>query len=77
LEKDQMHCKNRKFTEKELLILKGLEAGKCCKIIAFEMNIKISTVNTHCRNMLRKFNQTKMNGVLAYAIKNGYLKTTK
>jgi DNA-binding CsgD family transcriptional regulator len=62
------------YTEKEIQILKKLADGKCCKIIADEMNIKLCTVNSHCINMLRKSNQNKMNGVLALAINNGYLK---
>lgn len=69
-----MKTNNLKCTEKEILILKGLELGKCCKTIANDMKIKISTVNTHCKRMLRKFNQTKMHGVLALAMKKGYLK---
>jgi len=71
--KDQIRPKNGKFTEKEILILKGLSEGKCCKIIAEEMDIKLCTVNSYCRNMLRKNNQSKINGVLALAINKGNL----
>jgi DNA-binding NarL/FixJ family response regulator len=62
------------LTKKEMLVLEGLATGKCCKTIAVEMNVKISTVNTHCKNMLAKFKLHKMIGVLTLTIKKGYLK---
>jgi DNA-binding CsgD family transcriptional regulator len=74
LRKEKNKHKNGNFTEKEIQILKKLADGKCCKIIADEMNIKLCTVNSHCINMLRKSNQNKINGVIAIAINNGYLK---
>jgi DNA-binding CsgD family transcriptional regulator len=61
--------KNKTFTVKEMQILQKLSEGKCCKVIAKDLDIKISTVYTHCKNMLGKSDFNKMNGLVAFAAK--------
>jgi DNA-binding CsgD family transcriptional regulator len=73
VKKDSNKHKNGMFTRQEIGILKKLAEGKCCKVIAGEMNLRLSTVNSYCRNMLRKTHKNKINGVLALAVKNGCL----
>lgn len=68
---------NGKFTNKEIQILKGIAVGKGYKIIADEMNIKITTVSTHCSNMFDKFKLNKMSAILALAINEGYLRENR
>ena len=65
--------KKSKQTKKEILVLQGIQEGKRCKTIAEEMNITIWTVNTHCKNMMGKFDKHRITAVLSMAIKEGNL----
>jgi len=43
-----------KFTARQYAVLKALRQGKANKIIAYELNMRESTVKVHVRNIMRK-----------------------
>lgn len=65
--------KNRNCTHREFQILEGIAKGKNCKTISEELNISIHTVHTLRRKMLSKFNPSKVNGLRAIAVQNGFV----
>lgn len=44
------------FTARQTAVLKALREGKANKIIAYELNMRESTVKVHVRNIMRKLN---------------------
>ncbi|KMO19009.1 LuxR C-terminal-related transcriptional regulator [Methylobacterium platani] len=46
------------FTPRQTAVLEQLQKGKANKIIAFELNMKESTVKVHVRNIMRKVGAT-------------------
>jgi DNA-binding NarL/FixJ family response regulator len=44
------------FTTRQTAVLKALREGKANKIIAYELNMRESTVKVHVRNIMRKLN---------------------
>jgi len=65
--------KNRNCTQREFQMLEGIAKGKNCNTIAEELNISIHTVHTLRRKMLSKFNPSKVNGLRAIAVQNGFI----
>jgi DNA-binding NarL/FixJ family response regulator len=45
---------DRKFTVRQNAVLQALRQGKANKIIAYELNMRESTVKVHVRNIMRK-----------------------
>jgi DNA-binding NarL/FixJ family response regulator len=43
------------FTERQTAVLDALRKGKANKIIAYELNMRESTVKVHVRNIMKKF----------------------
>jgi len=43
------------FTERQTAVLEALRKGKANKIIAYELNMRESTVKVHVRNIMKKF----------------------
>jgi DNA-binding NarL/FixJ family response regulator len=43
------------FTERQTAVLQALRKGKANKIIAYELNMRESTVKVHVRNIMKKF----------------------
>jgi DNA-binding NarL/FixJ family response regulator len=43
------------FTERQVAVLEALRKGKANKIIAYELNMRESTVKVHVRNIMKKF----------------------
>ena len=62
------------LTRKEKEILKLLGTGISRKEAADRLFISIDTVNFHCKNIFRKFNNTKLNSIIAEAKKAKMLK---
>jgi DNA-binding NarL/FixJ family response regulator len=52
------------FTERELEVLNALRQGKPNKIIAHELEIAVSTVKVHIRNIMKKLNATNRTQVV-------------
>jgi DNA-binding NarL/FixJ family response regulator len=46
---------NNLFTERQTAVLDALRKGKANKIIAYELNMRESTVKVHVRNIMKKF----------------------
>ena len=46
------------FTERQSAVVEKLTQGKANKIIAYELNMRESTVKVHIRNIMRKLNAT-------------------
>jgi DNA-binding NarL/FixJ family response regulator len=46
---------NKIFTERQIAVLEALRKGKANKIIAYELNMRESTVKVHVRNIMKKF----------------------
>lgn len=58
-----------KFTARQYAVLKALRQGKANKIIAYELNMKESTVKVHVRNIMRKLkarNRTEVAYLTSY-----------
>ncbi|PHR49185.1 MAG: hypothetical protein COA32_03805 [Fluviicola sp.] len=64
---------NNPFTRREREILQLLEQGKSSKIIADELNISKSTVDTHRRKMLRKVEVNSVTELLNTCRKKNWL----
>jgi DNA-binding NarL/FixJ family response regulator len=46
------------LTAREIEVLNGLRQGKSNKVIAYELNISISTVKIYVRNIMKKLKAT-------------------
>ncbi len=46
------------FTTKQVAVVEALRKGKANKIIAYELNMKESTVKVHVRNIMKRLNAT-------------------
>lgn len=55
------------FTSRQLAVIEALRQGKANKIIAFELNMRESTVKVHVRNIMKKL-QAKNRTEVAYRI---------
>jgi DNA-binding CsgD family transcriptional regulator len=66
-------CKDLLFSSKDIEIMYLLEKDHVSKTIAVKLQISKSTVDTHCRRMLRKTGFTKMTSVIAFARRKGYI----
>lgn len=44
------------LTERQTAVIEALRRGKANKIIAYELNMKESTVKVHVRNIMKKLN---------------------
>jgi DNA-binding NarL/FixJ family response regulator len=62
-----------KLTNREYEILKLIAVGKPAKIIADELFISSTTVDTHRKNIQKKLNLNKISELVAYAHKNQIL----
>jgi DNA-binding NarL/FixJ family response regulator len=49
---------NGLFTARQAAVVEGLRHGKPNKIIAYELNMQISTVKVHVRNIMKKLHAT-------------------
>ena len=61
------------FTNKERQIVYLLMQGKLSKEISSIFKIEKLTVDTHRKNMLRKYGVTNTNELIGKAIKNGWI----
>jgi len=57
------------FTERQTEVVEALRRGKANKIIAYELNLRESTVKVHIRNIMKKVKATNRTEV-AYKIKD-------
>lgn len=57
------------FTERQVEVVEALRRGKANKIIAFELNLRESTVKVHIRNIMKKLKATNRTEV-AYKLKD-------
>ena len=57
------------FTERQAEVVEALRRGKANKIIAYELNLRESTVKVHIRNIMKKVKATNRTEV-AYKIKD-------
>ena len=57
------------FTERQLAVVEALRRGRANKIIAYELNLRESTVKVHIRNIMRKLHATNRTEV-AFKIRN-------
>lgn len=60
---------NGMFTERQFAVIERLREGKANKIIAYELNMRESTVKVHIRNIMRKLKATNRTQV-AYLYQN-------
>ena len=63
---------NVKLTNREIEILKLIAQGFTTPQISNKLHIAESTVNTHRRNLIEKLGVSNVNGLVRYAIENGY-----
>jgi DNA-binding NarL/FixJ family response regulator len=62
------------FTERQAAVMEGLRRGKANKIIAYELNMRESTVKVHVRNIMKKLkarNRTEVAFMTNEFMKNG------
>jgi len=57
------------FTERQMAVVEALRRGRANKIIAYELNLRESTVKVHIRNIMRKLHATNRTEV-AFKIRN-------
>jgi DNA-binding NarL/FixJ family response regulator len=57
------------FTDRQMAVVEALRRGRANKIIAYELNLRESTVKVHIRNIMRKLNATNRTEV-AFKIRN-------
>ena len=57
------------LTSRELLVVRSIQQGKSNKIIAHELNMCLSTVKVHVRNVMRKMNAKNRTDVAMVAMK--------
>lgn len=57
------------FTDRQMAVVEALRRGRANKIIAYELNLRESTVKVHIRNIMRKLNATNRTEV-AFKIHN-------
>ena len=62
------------LTKTEIGIIQLIAEGESSKMIADKMNIQISTVETHRKNIFRKLNAKNMADVVAFAVTQGIYK---
>ena len=62
------------FTRREIEVLKLISEEKTNEEIAHNLNISISTVESHKRSMFRKNGVHSSLGLIKEALKNGYIK---
>jgi DNA-binding NarL/FixJ family response regulator len=60
---------NRTFTDRQAAVIEGIRQGKANKIIAYELNMRESTVKVHVRNIMRKLN-AKNRTEVAYLVQS-------
>jgi DNA-binding NarL/FixJ family response regulator len=61
------------FTARQAAVIEALRRGKANKIIAYELNLRESTVKVHVRNIMKKLHATNRTEVayLASRLLNG------
>jgi DNA-binding NarL/FixJ family response regulator len=62
------------FTERQVAVMEGLRRGKANKIIAYELNMRESTVKVHVRNIMKKLkarNRTEVAFMTNEIMQNG------
>ena len=57
------------LTSRELSVVRAIQQGKSNKIIANELNMCLSTVKVHVRNVMRKLNAKNRTDVAMVAMK--------
>jgi hypothetical protein len=70
---DEMLMTGNVFSEREIEIIKLIEAGLDSEKIAEKLFISVHTVNTHRRNMLEKSGKTSMPDLIYYLKERGVL----
>ena len=68
-----IHKPNGMFTARQAAVVEALRRGKANKIIAYELNMRESTVKVHVRNIMKKLHATNRTEVayLASRLLNG------
>ena len=61
------------LTDREIEVLKLIAEGLAAKNIADQLDIKVTTVNTHKRNLRNKLEAPNEKYLVRYAIENGYV----
>ena len=57
------------LTSREITVVRAIQQGKSNKIIAYELNMCLSTVKVHVRNVMRKLNAKNRTDVAMVAMK--------
>ena len=57
------------LTSREITVVRAIQQGKSNKIIAYELNMCLSTVKVHVRNIMRKLNAKNRTDVAMVAMK--------
>jgi DNA-binding NarL/FixJ family response regulator len=58
------------LTSRELEVLKLLAQGRSHKEIAFDLDISVKTVDTHCTNIMRRLNLHTLSELIHFAIRH-------
>ncbi|MCJ8519978.1 DNA-binding NarL/FixJ family response regulator [Pseudorhizobium tarimense] len=69
-------CLNGMFTPRQEAVLDALRKGKANKIIAYELNLRESTVKVHIRNIMKKLNARNRTEV-AYKLNDLFYKANQ
>ncbi len=68
---------NESLTPKEIEIVKLICKGKLLKEIAYDLKIKLSTLNTHLKNIYHKTHCSNLRELLLWGLRNGIAVTTQ
>jgi DNA-binding NarL/FixJ family response regulator len=71
------NIRNIKPTDRELSILKLIGKGYSSKEIASELSISFNTVETHRKNLIKKYNVNSMNELICMAASEKWIKYEK
>ena len=73
LHRGQVHLRDY-FTSRQISVIEALRKGKANKIIAYELNMKESTVKVHVRNIMRRLkasNRTEASYIASQLVGGG------
>ena len=65
------------LTSREIEVLVCIVRGMANKEIAEELNISITTVISHRKNIMEKLNIKSVSGLTIYAVMNGYIEADR
>lgn len=71
------HAQNKVLTDREIEILSLIAQGYINKEIANQLNISITTVITHRKNIMEKLGMKSVSALTIYAVMHGYVDINK